>query len=137
LQTPEDQFCRDFSFTDRTPELHSVLQRVQEVVFIDACELRLRTVACLDHVQLLQSNKGHNLSRIPVAYCKVDEDLKEPNELEELRNLNIKEILGIREIQDTKPSHTSSTYTHNLKLWWKVNILSEEHPKIDSIGILG
>jgi hypothetical protein len=81
----------------------------------------------------LQSNRDHNPVRIPVACCKVDKDLEEPNEVEELRNLNIKETVGIREIQDTTPSHTSSTYTHPLKLW-KVNIGSEEHPKIASIG---
>jgi hypothetical protein len=132
-KTLKDQFCRDFSFTGKSPELHLVLQRIQEMLFTDICKQRSSPVVCSDHVHFLQSNRGHNPIRIPLACCKIDKGLEESNELEELRNLNIKETEGTREIQDTIPSHTCSSYNHPLKLQ-KVNIGSEEHPKIASIG---
>jgi hypothetical protein len=40
---------------------------------------------------------------------------------------------GSREIEDTIPSHSCSSYNHSLKLW-KVNIGSAVNPKIYSIG---
>jgi hypothetical protein len=94
---------------------------------------RSSPVVCVDHVQLLQSSLSHESDKIPIACCKVDKDLEKPDDLEELRNLTIKEMEGSREIQDTIPSHTCSSYNHPLKLW-KVNIGSTKHPKIASIG---
>jgi hypothetical protein len=76
---------------------------------------------------------SHKYDKIPIACCIVDKDLEKPDELEELRNLTIKEMEGTREIQDTIPSHTYSSYNHPLKLT-KVNIGSTYHPKITSIG---
>jgi hypothetical protein len=103
------------------------------MLFTDDYESKPSPVVCSDHTHLLQSNRDHNPIRILVAYCKLDKDLEEPNEVEELRKLNIKETVGTREIHDTTPSHRSITYTHPLKLH-KVNIGSKEHPKINSIG---
>jgi len=133
LQTLKDKFCRDLSFTCKSHELHLVLQRIQEILFTNVCKSISSLVVYYYHVHLLQSNRDHNPIRIPLAYCKIDKGPEESNEVEELRNFNIKEIVGIREIQDTIPSHISSTYTHSMKLQ-KVNIGSEGHPKIDSIG---
>jgi hypothetical protein len=82
---------------------------------------------------LVQSDLGHNPIRRPLVCCKTNKGLEESNELEDLRNLNIKETEGTIYIQDTIPSHTCSSYNHPLKLH-KVNIGSEEHPKIASIG---
>jgi hypothetical protein len=60
----------------------------------------------------------------------IDKDLEKPDDLEELRNLNIKETEGSREIQDTIPSHTSSSYNHPLKL--KKNNLGNQDKFIGS-----
>jgi hypothetical protein len=60
-------------------------------------------------------------------------DLKNPNDLEDIINLDIKETKGSQEIKDTIHSHTYSSYNNPLKLW-KVNIGSVENPNIDSIG---
>jgi hypothetical protein len=65
---------------------------------------------------LLQSSLSLESDKIVVACCKVDKDLEKPDDLEELRNLTIKEMKGSREIQDTIPSHTCSSYNHPLKL---------------------
>jgi hypothetical protein len=59
--------------------------------------------------------------------------MEKPNDLEELRNLTIKEMKGSREIQDTVPSHTCISYNHPLNLQ-KVNRGSTKHPNIASIG---
>lgn len=55
------------------------------------------------------------------------------DELEELRNLEIKETKGNREIQNTIPSHIDSSYNHPLKLQM-INIGTEEKPKIALLG---
>jgi hypothetical protein len=122
-----------FSFTSKYPELNTVLQRIREMIFTDICKKRSSPVVCDDHVHLLQSSLSLEIDKIYVPCCKVERDLENPDGLEELRNLDIKETEGSREIQDTIPSHTCSSYNHPLKLW-KVNIGSVENPKIASIG---
>jgi hypothetical protein len=59
--------------------------------------------------------------------------LEIPDDLEELRNLAIKETEGDREIQNIIPSQTDGSYNHTLKLH-KVNIGTTEKPKIDMVG---
>jgi hypothetical protein len=86
-----------------------------------------------DHVHLLQSSLCIEIDNITVPCCKVEKDLEKPDDLEELRNLDIKNAEGSRHIQDSIPSHTCSSYNHPLKLC-KVNIGSIENPKIASIG---
>jgi hypothetical protein len=68
-----------------------------------------------------------------MACSKVDKDPEDPEDLEELRHLTFKESTGTREVKDTLSGDTNSSYTQPLKLW-KVNIESEEHPKMASIG---
>jgi hypothetical protein len=58
--------------------------------------------------------------------------LDDPDDLEELGNLAIKETEGNREIQNIIPSQTDGFYNHLLKLW-KFNIGTTEKPKIDMV----
>jgi hypothetical protein len=73
------------------------------------------------------------IDKIVVPCWKVGKDLEKHDDLEELRNLNIREKEGSREIHDTIPSHTCSSYNHPLKLQ-TINIGSVENPKIASVG---
>jgi hypothetical protein len=115
------------------PELNIVLQGIKEMIFTDICKKRSSRVVCDDHVHLLQSSLSLEIDKIYLPCCKVERNLKNPDGLEEIRNLDIKETKGSREIQDTIPNHTYSFCNHPLKLW-KVNIGSVENPKIASIG---
>jgi hypothetical protein len=103
------------------------------MLFTDICKQRSSPVVCFDHAHLIQPNLGPNPIEIPLACSKIYKGLEESNELEEIRNLNIKETKGTREIHENIPWHTYSSYNYPLKLR-KVNIGSEEHLKIDSIG---
>jgi hypothetical protein len=69
----------------------------------------------------------------PIECHQVSKDSGILDELEELRNLAIEEIEGSREIQNTIPSHTDSSYNHPLKLH-RLNIRTEEKPKIAMVG---
>jgi hypothetical protein len=60
-------------------------------------------------------------------------DLESPYDLEELRNLSIKETKGKREIQNIIPSQTNGSYNHPLKLH-KVNIGTTEQSNIAMVG---
>jgi hypothetical protein len=44
------------------------------------------------------------LDKIPIECYKNEKDLESPDDLEELRNLDIKETKGSREIQNIIPS---------------------------------
>ena len=68
-----------------------------------------------------------------MACSKVDKDPNDPKDLEELRHLTFKESIGKIEVKDTLSGDTNSSYTQPLKLK-KVNIGSEEHPNMESIG---
>jgi hypothetical protein len=129
----QDQFCKDFSVTSKYPELNIILQRIREIFFTDICEKRSSPVVCVDHVHFIQSSLSLEIDKIGVPCCKVEKDLEKLDELEDIRNLNIKVKEGRRDIQDTVPSHTCSSYNHPLKLW-KVNIGSGENPKIAYVG---
>ena len=102
-----DQFCKDFYFTN--------------------------LVVCAKHSQVLQSNLQLNIDKTPIECYNIEKDLESPNDLEELRNLAIKETKGNREIQNIIPSRTDSSYNHPLKLC-KVNIRTIEKPKIAMVG---
>jgi hypothetical protein len=79
---------------------------MREMIFTDICKKRSSPVVCVNHVHFLQSSLGLEIDKIHVPCFKVDKDLEKPDDLEELRNLAIKENEGNREIQDTIPSHT-------------------------------
>jgi hypothetical protein len=68
-----------------------------------------------------------------MACSKVNTDPEDPEDLEDLRHLTFKESEGTRVVKDTISDDVSSSYTKPLKLW-KINIGSEEHPKMASIG---
>jgi hypothetical protein len=86
------------------------------MIFTDICKHKSSPIVYAYHVQFLQSSMSHESDKIHVACCKTDKDLEKTNDLEELRNLTIKETKGNRDIQDTIPSHTCSSYNHPLKL---------------------
>jgi hypothetical protein len=69
----------------------------------------------------------------PIECYKISRDSESPDDLEELRNLAIKEIEGNKEIQNTIPNETDISYNHPLKLR-KVNIGTTEQPKIAIVG---
>jgi hypothetical protein len=77
-QTLQDYFCKDFSFTSKYPELNTILQRIQEMLFTDVCKQISSPLVCVDHVQLLQSIMSHESDKILVACCKVYKDLQNP-----------------------------------------------------------
>jgi hypothetical protein len=85
-----DQFCKDFSFTN--------------------------LVVCEKHSQVLQSNLQLNIDKTPIECYNIEKDLENPDDLEELRNLSIKETKGNREIYNTIPNQTNSSYNYPLKL---------------------
>jgi hypothetical protein len=69
----------------------------------------------------------------PIECYQIRKASESLDELEELRNLAIKETEGNKEIQNTIPSQTDSSYNHPLKLQ-KLKIGTEEQPKIDLVG---
>jgi hypothetical protein len=129
----EDQFCKDFSFTSKYPELKVVLQRIKEFLFIDNGEQKSDLVVCEKHGQELQSNLHLNLDKRPIEFYKIEKELEIPDDLEELRNLSIKESKGRKEIQNIIPIQTDGSYNYPLKLC-KVNIGTIEKPKIAMVG---
>jgi hypothetical protein len=61
------------------------------VLFTDIFKTRSSPIVCVDHVHLLQSSLGFEIDKMHVPCCKVEKDLEKPDDLEEIRNLNIKE----------------------------------------------
>ena len=71
--------------------------------------------------------------RVYMDFSKVDKDHKYPKDLEELRHLTFQEYTVTREVKDTILGDINISCTQPLRLR-KVNIGSEEHPKMVSIG---
>jgi hypothetical protein len=72
-QTLQEQFCKDFSFTSKYPELNIVLQRIREMIFTDICKKRSSPVVCDDHVHLLQSSLSLEIDKILYLVVKLRE----------------------------------------------------------------
>jgi hypothetical protein len=132
-QTLEDHFFNDFSFKSKYLDLEVVLQRIKEFIFIDNSNQKSYLVVCAKNIQELQTNIHLKLEKRPIECYKIENDLETPYDLEELRNLSIKETKGNREIQNILPSQTDASYNHPLKLR-KVNIGTTEQPKIVMVG---
>jgi len=124
-----DHFCKDFSFTSKYLELKLVLQRIKEFLFTNTGKWKSNLVVCIRYSQKLHLN----LDKRPIECYNIEKDLEKPDDLEEFRNLPIKEMEGSREIQNIIPSQTDGYYNHPLKLR-KVNIGTIEKPKIDMVG---
>jgi hypothetical protein len=73
------------------------------------------------------------LDNRPIECYKIEKDLEIQNDLEELRNLAIKETEGDREIQNIIPIQNDGSYNHPLNLH-KVNIGTTKQPKIATMG---
>jgi hypothetical protein len=88
----EKQFFKDFSFTSKYSELKVVLQRIKEFIFSDTHEWKSDLVVCVRHNQELHLDSRKR----PIECYKIEKDLESPDDLEELRNLSIKETEGSR-----------------------------------------
>jgi hypothetical protein len=88
---------------------------------------------CPKNTQELQTKFHLPLIQNPIEFYHISKVSKILDELEELRNLAIKETEGNREIQNTMPNQTDSSYNHPLKLQ-RLNIGTKEQPKIALVG---
>jgi hypothetical protein len=129
----QSQFFHDFSFSGKSSEITVVLQQIKKMFFSNEFKPKVSTYIYSEHENLLEYIFYPSPTRIPMACSKVDKDPEDPEDLEELRHLTFKESAGTREVKDTLSGDTNSSYTQPLKLW-KVNIGSEEHPNMASIG---
>jgi hypothetical protein len=68
------------------------------MIFIDICKKTSSPVICANHVHFIQSSVSLEIDKIYVPHCKVEKDLENPDGLEELRKLDIKETKGSGEI---------------------------------------
>jgi hypothetical protein len=127
-----DHFCKEFLFTSKYPELEVVLQRIKEFLFTDNSK-QTDPVICAKHSRELQTNLHLTLDKKPIECYKIEKEMGSPDDLEELRNLAIKETEGNKEIQNIIHIQTDGSYNHPLKLH-KVNIGTTEKPKIDMVG---
>jgi hypothetical protein len=90
------QFCKDFSFTSKYPELELALQKIQELLFTTNSNKRSKFLVCTKHIQGLQ-NKCHLPSNgNPIECYQIGKHSESLDKLEELRNLAVKEIEGNR-----------------------------------------
>jgi hypothetical protein len=127
------QFYQDFSFSGKSPEITLVLQQIKKMLFTDEYKPKYPPTVCSEHEHLLHYSFYPSPTRVPMACSKVDKDPEDSEDLEELRHLTFKESTGTRIVKDHISDDVSSSYTKPMKLW-KVNIGSEEHPKMASIG---
>jgi hypothetical protein len=132
-ETLQNQFCYELSFSSKTLEITVVIQQIMKMLFSTELMPKYPLTVCSKHEHLPEYNLYPSNIRIPMVCTKIDEDWGDPEELEELRHLTFQESIGTREFKDTILGDISSSYTQPLKLW-KVNIGSEDHSKMESIG---
>jgi hypothetical protein len=89
---------KDFSFTSKYHKLNTVLQRIRELLFTNICKKRSCPVVCDNHVHLLQSSLNLEIDKITVTCSKFERDLENLDGLKDIRNLDIKETKGNRDI---------------------------------------
>jgi hypothetical protein len=127
------QFCKDFSFTSKYPELEPILQNIKELLSTTNNDKRSNFVVCLRHTQEFKTKIHLPVIRNPIECYHIIKSSESLDELEELRNPAIKETEENKEIQNTIPSETDSSYNQPLKLQ-RLNIRTEEKPKIALVG---
>jgi hypothetical protein len=98
------QFFKDFSFTSKYTELELVLQNIKELLFTANSNNISDLVVCPKHTPELQSKPHLPMIENPIELYQISKASESLDELEELRNLAIKETEGNREIQNTIPS---------------------------------
>jgi len=86
-----DHFFKDFSFTSKHLELEVVLQRIKEFIFTDNSNRKLDLVVCEKNGWELHTNIHLTLEKRPIEFYNIEKDLEILYDLEELRNLAIKE----------------------------------------------
>jgi hypothetical protein len=72
------------------------LQKIKEILFTDNDNKKSNLVACAKHIQELQTNLYFPSTEKPIECYHISKDSKIPDDLEELRNLAIKETKGRR-----------------------------------------
>jgi hypothetical protein len=100
----ETHFCKDFAFTSKYPELEVPLQNIKEFIFTDNDSHKSNLVICAKHIQEPQTNLQLHSTETHIECYQISKDLESIDNFEELRNLDIKEIEGSREIQNTIPN---------------------------------
>jgi hypothetical protein len=76
-----DQFCKDFSFRIKYPELKAVLHTIKEFLFPDNGERKSDLVVCENHGQYPQYNLHLNFEKRPIECYKIEKDLEIPDDL--------------------------------------------------------
>jgi hypothetical protein len=132
-KTLHNQFFHDFSFSGKTPEITDVLQQIKNMLFSIEVKPKYPLTIFSEHEHFIEYSLYPSPMRIPMACSKVDKDPEDPKDLEELRHLTFQESTRTREVKDTISGDINNSYTQPLRLQ-KVNIGSEEHPKMASIG---
>jgi hypothetical protein len=74
------------------------LQKIKEIVFTDNGDQKSNLVVCAKHSQELQTNLHLPSTKKPIEFYHISRDSESLDDLEELRNLSIKETEGNREI---------------------------------------
>jgi hypothetical protein len=97
------QFCKDFSFISNYLELELALQKIQEILFTTNNNKISNFVVCPKHTQELQNKFHLHSTKNPIECYQIGKHSGSLDELEELRNLVVKETEGSREIQNTIP----------------------------------
>jgi hypothetical protein len=87
-------FCKEFSFTGKYPELEVVLQKIKESLFTDDSNQKSNLVVCVKNNWELPTNLHLPSTEKPIECYQISRDLESQDDLEELRNLTIKETEG-------------------------------------------
>jgi len=104
LENNGNSILQRLPIISKYPELELALQKVQELLFTTNSNKRSNFVVLPKHTQERQ-NKCHLPSTgNPIECYQIGKHSKILYELEELKNLVIKEKEGSREIQNTIPS---------------------------------
>jgi hypothetical protein len=109
------------------------LQQIKKILFADEVKPIHPPIVCPKHEYLLHHSLYPFFAWLPMLCLTVERDPKDPDDLEELRHLAFQESEGSRGVKDTILNDVQSFYTKPLKLR-KVNIGTDEHPKLTSIG---
>lgn len=109
------------------------MKKIKKMFFSNEFQPKYPLTLCYEHQHFLEYISYPSPLRIPMPCRKVEKDHEDHEDLEELRLLSFKESTEKREVKDTISVDTRSYYAQPLNLR-KVNIGSEEHPRMESIG---
>jgi hypothetical protein len=87
----EAHFYKNFSFTSKYPDLEVALQNIKEFLFTDNGSQKSNLLVCSKHIQEPQTNLHLHSTEMPIECYQISKDSESIDDLEELRNLAIKE----------------------------------------------